>query len=92
MYPTKDHHGTSPIAQQAKNLPAMQEIQEMWVQFLVQKDPREEGVATHSSILCLKNSMDRAFPGGSVIKNPSANAEDTGLIPGPGRFHMLRST
>ena len=21
-------------------------------------------------------------------KNPPANAEDTGLIPGPGRFHM----
>ena len=25
------------------------------------------------------------FPGGSVVKNPSANAGDTGLIPGSGR-------
>ena len=25
------------------------------------------------------------FPGGSVVKNPSANARDTGLIPGSGR-------
>ena len=25
------------------------------------------------------------FPGGSVIKNPPANAGDKGLIPGPGR-------
>ena len=25
------------------------------------------------------------FPGGSVIKNPPANAGDVGLIPGPGR-------
>ena len=25
------------------------------------------------------------FPGGSVIKNPAANAKDTGLIPGWGR-------
>ena len=28
------------------------------------------------------------FPGGPVVKNPPANAEDTGFIPGPGRFHM----
>ena len=33
----------------------------------------------------------RGFPGGSVVKNPPANAGDTGLIPGPGRSHMLRS-
>ena len=25
------------------------------------------------------------FPGGSVVKNPPANAEDMGLIPGSGR-------
>ena len=30
----------------------------------------------------------RGFPGGSVVKNPPANAEDTGLIPGPGRSHV----
>ena len=29
------------------------------------------------------------FPGGSVVKNPPANAGDTGLIPGPGRSYML---
>ena len=28
------------------------------------------------------------FPGGTVVKNPPANAGDTGLIPGPGRSHM----
>ena len=27
-----------------------------------------------------------SFTGGSVVKNPSANTEDVGLIPGPGRF------
>ena len=31
------------------------------------------------------------FPGGAVVKNPPANAGDTGLIPGPGKSHMLRS-
>ena len=34
-----------------KNLPAVQETQEMWVQSLGQEDPLEEGMATHSSIL-----------------------------------------
>ena len=33
----------------------------------------------------------RGFPGGAVVKNPPANAGDTGSIPGPGRSHMLRS-
>ena len=34
-----------------KNLPAMQEPQETWVQSLGQEDPLEQGVATYSSIL-----------------------------------------
>ena len=29
------------------------------------------------------------IPGGPVVKNPPANAGDTGSIPNPGRFHML---
>ena len=29
--------------------------------------------------------IDTGFPGGSVVKNPPANAGDTGLIPGSGR-------
>ena len=33
-----------------KNLPAMQELQEMWVQSLGREDPLEEGMATHSNI------------------------------------------
>ena len=28
------------------------------------------------------------FPGGPVVKNPPANAGETGLILGPGRSHM----
>ena len=31
------------------------------------------------------------FPGGTVVKDPPANAADTGLSPGPGRSHMPRS-
>ena len=33
----------------------------------------------------------RDFPGDAVVKNPPANARDTGLTPGRGRSHMLRS-
>ena len=35
--------------------------------------------------------MIQDFPGGAVVKNPPANAGDTGSSPGPGRSHMLRS-
>ena len=28
------------------------------------------------------------FPDGPVVKNPPANAQDMGLIPDPGGFHM----
>ena len=31
------------------------------------------------------------FLGGTVDRNPPANAEDMGLIPDPGRFHKPRS-
>ena len=39
------------MAQRAKNLPAMQEPQEMWVPSLGREDPLEKEMATHSSIL-----------------------------------------
>ena len=35
---------------------------------------------------------ERGFPGGSVVKNSPANAEDMGLSPGPGGSHMLQSS
>ena len=35
--------------------------------------------------------VTRGFPGGAVVKNPPANAGDTGLSPGPGRSHMPQS-
>ena len=34
-----------------------------------------------------KNEL-QDFPGGAVVKNPPANAGDTGWSPGPGRSHM----
>ena len=37
------------------------------------------------------NMGNRDFPGGTVVKNPPANAGDTGSIPGPGRSYMPRS-
>ena len=39
------------VAQLVKNLPAMQQAREMWVQSLGQEDPLEKEMATHSSIL-----------------------------------------
>ena len=38
-----------------------------------------------------KNYPALGSPGGAVVKNPPANAGDTGSIPGPGRSHMPQS-
>ena len=42
---------------------------------------------TNKKNASLKRSM-WDFPGGPVVKNPPANAEDTGSILGPGRFQV----
>ena len=39
-----------------------------------------------SKVMGLVSVSLTSFPRGSVVKNPSANAGDTGLIPGSGRF------
>ena len=41
-----------------------------------------------TSLICGIQNMVQDFPGGAVVKNPPANAEDTGSSPGPRRFHM----
>ena len=42
------------MSQWLKNLPAMQETRETWVQSLDQEDSLEKEIATHSSILAWK--------------------------------------
>ena len=49
-----------------KNLPAMQETQEMQVQSLAVEDFLEEGMATHSSILAWKSHGQRSLAGYSL--------------------------
>ena len=44
------------MAQMVKNSPA---VQETWVRSLGWEDPLEEGMATHSSALAWRISMDR---------------------------------
>ena len=39
----------------------------------------------------LFNSTLEGFPGGAVVKNPPANAGDTGSSPGLGRSHIPQS-
>ena len=38
-----------------------------------------------------REKVSRDFPGGAAVKNPPANAADTGSSPGLGRSHMPRS-
>ena len=40
----------------------------------------------------MKDLKITGFPGGAVVKNPPANAGDTGSSPGPGRSLMLQSS
>ena len=47
------------MAQQVKNPPTVQEMQETQVRSLGRGDALEKEMATHSSLLCLKNPMDR---------------------------------
>ena len=53
------------MAQIVKNLPAMQETQEMQVQSLDQEDPLEEGVATHPVFLPGESHGHRSPAGNS---------------------------
>ena len=45
------------MAQQVKNLPAVQETQATWVQSLGQEDPLEEGNDNPFQYSCLRNLM-----------------------------------
>ena len=53
--------GASPVAQRAKNLPAMQETQ---VRSMGQEDPLEKGMATYPSILAWKIPWTEEASGG----------------------------
>ena len=47
------------------------------------------GIKSHLIMVCDPfNVLLRDFLGGAVVKNPPANARDTGSSPGPGRSHM----
>ena len=48
---------------------------------------KQEGSKGHSNHRSIKILLV-GFPGGTVVKNPSANAGDTGSSPDPGRSHM----
>ena len=58
-------------------------MQETQVQSLVQEDSTCHGAP---------KPINKDFPSGPVVKNPPANAGDTGSIPGPGRFHVPQGT
>ena len=52
---------------------------------------------THHSFIRLLYNKEQiwkktvlGFPDGTVVKNPPANAGETGSSPGPGRSHMPR--
>ena len=46
--------------------------------------------STGVNIRCVQDAIGKGFRGGAVVKNPHANAGDTGSSPGLGRSHMPR--
>ena len=52
---------------------------------------REFTLGTYFEVAYLKVYYG-GFPGGAVVRNPPANAGDTGSSPGSGRSHMLQSS
>ena len=52
-----------------------------------------QGSVTENEVwlLAAQKPIKRDLPAGTVVKNPSANAGDTGSSPGTGRSHMPRS-
>ena len=44
--------------------------------------------SVHPPVRTAATKQARDFPGGPVVKNPSANAGDVGSISGAGRFHI----
>ena len=63
--------------------------------FLGWKNQHCENDSTTQSNLKIQcnpyQTTNGGFPGGAGVKNPPANAGDTGSSPGPGRSHMSRS-
>ena len=45
---------------------------------------------THSEAIRASVSIPKSFPGGSVVKNPPANAEEAGLSPWVRKTHWRR--
>ena len=52
---------------------------------------RDENPYSTTSSKVIKTIPPEDFPDGPVVKNPLANAGDTGSIPGLERFHMPRN-
>ena len=44
-----------------------------------------------AALVIIVKKWNEDFPGGAVVKNPPANAGDTGLSPGLGRSHVPQS-
>ena len=73
-----------------KNLPAMQETQETWVQSLGWEDPLEEGMATYSSTLAWRIPWTEE-PGGLQPKGSDTNSR-TQLKQLSMHIHRLRNS
>ena len=72
------------------NTPAPLPQDEIVLKLILQFSSRNE-FKLPTVIIGLKKKVKENFPGGPLVKNPPANAGHIGLVPDPGRSHMLQS-
>ena len=58
------------------------------IKYLVKGVGEKVEYALKKNKIRMKGERGRNFPGGAVVRNPPANAGDTGSSPGLGRSHM----
>ena len=73
-----------PNTQEAVKLTEFHRIVPSWAS---EAGPLYSSMVQALEVVCPQEG-DMDFPGGPVVKNPPANAGDTGSIPAPGRSHM----
>ena len=66
-------------------------LNNLWVKKEVSKENFKRHIELNENENMTYQNLWRDFPGGAAVKNPPANAGDTGSSPGPGRSHMPRS-
>ena len=80
----------APLALPLTEFPRIQWLRPVRVRIRVYINLSQLKIKISIEFFTKKFHKSLGLPGGPVVKNPPCNARDMGLIPGPGRYHMLQ--